>query len=191
MNDRHKSFNEEALFNRKKTFMGYRFCPWCGKPLQQQQHDGLTRMACADESCGFIFYQNPVPAAGAIIVENDHILLVERAHPPKIGDWTIPAGFMEWDEHPEQTAVRELEEETGLKIELTSFFEVYSGSDDCRSNAILILYLARRVGGTLIAGDDASRAEFFPFDSVPRNIAFEAHRHALRDYNERYRKNRQ
>ena len=42
---------------------------------------------------------------------------------------------MEWQEHPGQTAVREVAEEAGLKIELLSLFDVYSGTDDPRTNA--------------------------------------------------------
>ena len=94
---------------------------------------------------------------------------------------------MEWNEHPRQTALREIKEETGLEVELTSFFEVYSGNDDPRSNAILILYLARVTGGELHAADDAQEVKFFSFDSLPEKIAFESHFQALKDYNERIR----
>ena len=126
------------------------------------------------------------------MVVNDEILLVKRAHPPKVGWWCIPAGFMEWQEHPSETAVRELEEETGLRVKLTSFFEVYSGTDDPRSNAVLMLYLADVEGGELRAADDAEEVRFFPFDRLPDKIAFQAHNQALADYQRRYRQsNRQ
>ena len=94
---------------------------------------------------------------------------------------------MEWHEHPEQTAVRELEEETGLKVKINSFFEVYSGQDDPRSNAVLILYLGEMIGGRLSASDDAQDVRFFGFDELPENIAFEAHWQALADYDRRMR----
>lgn len=188
MNDKYKTFDEQALFARKDHYMGFRYCPRCATPLQEVIADGRRRLACPAESCDYIYYQNPIPAAGAIIVEGDRILLVRRAHPPRVGDWTIPAGFMEWDEHPTATAIREVKEETGLDIELTGLFEVYSGRDDWRNNAVLILYHARRIGGELAPGDDASEAVFFPFDATPRNIAFQAHVQALADYNERYRR---
>ncbi len=190
MNNKYANFDAEKLFARKNKRCGFKYCPLCGSPLTEGLRDGLTRMFCTKEGCGYIFYQNPVPAAGAIIVEDDKILLVKRAHPPKINWWCIPAGFMEWSEHPEQTAVRELEEETGLIVELNGFFEVYSGSDDPRSNSILLLYLAKRVGGELRAADDALDVRFFSFDDLPDKIAFESHHKALADYNNRCRKNR-
>ena len=188
MDNKHKNFDEKKLFERKDAYCGYRFCPLCGKPMVATEVEGRRRMRCRDKSCGYIFYQNPVPAAGAIVVQNDRILLVKRAHPPRIGWWCIPAGFMEWNEHPEQTAVREIAEETGLQVKLTSFFEVYCGNDDPRTNALLILYLADVVGGTVKAADDALEVRFFSFDNLPDDIAFEAHHKALADYDRRFRK---
>jgi ADP-ribose pyrophosphatase YjhB (NUDIX family) len=185
--DKYADFNEERYFDLKDSFMGYRFCPRCRSELETAELDGRRRLACPSPDCSFIFYQNPIPAAGAVIVQDNAILLVRRAHPPKIGWWSLPAGFMEWDEHPTRTTVRELKEETGLDVELTSLFEVYSGSDDCRNNAVLILYLARIAGGRIEPGDDASEVRFFSFDDLPDNIAFLSHRQAIADYQERFR----
>ncbi len=179
--------DEEIPTDRKQAYGGYLYCPWCGRPLDVGDIDGHRRAHCQDERCGFVFYQNPAPAAGAIVVENDRVLLVKRAHEPRIGWWCIPAGFMEWQEHPEQTAVREVAEETGLRIVLRSFFEVYSGTDDPRTNAVLMLYLAEVAGGALQADDDALDVRFFHFDSLPEKIAFQSHRQALADYTRRYR----
>ncbi len=190
MDNKHADFDAEKLFERKDRHCGFKFCPLCGTALSEGHKDGRSRMFCPNDGCGYIFYQNPIPAAGAIIVENDQILLVKRAHPPRINWWCIPAGFMEWSEHPEQTAIRELEEETGLIVELDGFFKVYSGNDDPRNNAILLLYLATRVGGELRAADDALDVRFFSFDDLPDKIAFESHNQALADYTNRYRKNR-
>lgn len=188
MNDRHADFDTDHLFHLKDHHLGYRFCPKCATELQADQIDGRQRMACPDTACGYIFYQNPIPAAGVMIVENDQVLLVKRAHPPRIGWWCIPAGFMEWDEGPEGTAVRELAEETGLEVELDSLFDVYSGDDDPRTNALLVLYLGHAVGGTLQAADDALDVAYFSLDDLPDKIAFEAHIQALQDYDRRFRK---
>ena len=187
MDDKHRNFDEKKLFDRKGNFCGYRFCPLCGTEMVVKETDGRPRKICPGKDCGYVFYQNPIPAAGAMIIQDDRILMVKRAHPPKVDWWCLPAGFMEWDEHPMDTAVRELEEETGLKVKLTSFFEVYSGNDDPRNNAILILYLAEVVGGTMSPSDDASDVRYFAFDALPEKIAFESHVQALADYDRRYR----
>ncbi len=181
------NFNdEEYLFNRKNNFMGYIYCPRCSQKLKQEKLDGRARLKCINPKCDFIYYHNPIPAAGALVIKENKILLVKRAVAPKIGWWCIPAGFMEWDEHPTQTAIRELREETGLDIKLNSFFEVYSGDDDPRMNAVLILYLATEIGGQLAAADDALDVRYFGFDELPGEIAFRSHFQALNDYRKRY-----
>lgn len=179
-------FDPEKLERLKREHSGYKFCPRCSTTLVERKLDGHVRMVCPNPECGFIFYQNPTPAAGAIIVENGKVLLVKRAHEPRQNWWCLPAGFMEWGEHPSQTAVREVREETGVTIELNGLFEIYSGSDDPRTNAVLVLYLAQIVGGTLAASDDALEVAWFPLEELPEDIAFASHRQALKDYRDRF-----
>lgn len=93
---------------------------------------------------------------------------------------------MEWDESPQHCAERELKEETGLDIVIGKIFNVYSGSDDPRTNAILILYFGQVAGGVATAGDDAAEVGFFRIAEIPANIAFLAHRQAISDLREGY-----
>lgn len=172
-------------FQKFNDYNGYQYCPRCRNELVISEIEEKIRPHC--ESCGFIFYQNPTPAAGAIIIKDNSILMVERSIHPGLGDWCIPAGFMEWDEHPQQTAIREIKEETGLDISITSMFDIFMGMDDPRTHAVLILYYAEIKGGKLTPGDDASKAEFFDFDNTPDNIAFQAHRDALALYRKRHK----
>jgi ADP-ribose pyrophosphatase YjhB (NUDIX family) len=151
----------------------------CGGAMRPIREHGVKREACS--KCGFIAYRNPVPACGVIVRRGASVLLAKRGHEPRKNAWGIPAGFMEYGEHPEQTAVREAMEETGLKVRLTGLFGVYAGRDDPRTRAVLILYRARIVGGKLRPGDDAIEVDYFPLDRLPRPIAFRAHREALRD----------
>ncbi len=158
----------------------FKFCPWCRAILIERKLDGRRRLRCPD--CDFIWYNNPIPAAGAIIQDSGRLLLVKRKYPPKAGDWSLPAGFMEYDESPVECCIREIEEETGLNIEITRLFWNYKGGDDPRSMVVLILYLAQIVRGELQPGDDAIEVEFFGMDNLPANIAFSAHRKAIADY---------
>ncbi|MFH2036723.1 MAG: NUDIX hydrolase [Candidatus Zixiibacteriota bacterium] len=178
--------NEDILFKRKEAFLGYKYCPRCGHELEKKLIDGRNRMHCVNSACDFIYYHNPIPAAGAIIIKDKKVLMVQRSVMPKIGWWCLPAGFMEWSEHSSETAVRELKEETGLDIKIDSLFEVYTGQDDPRMNAVLILYLGEAIGGELTADDDAMDVRFFDFDKLPEKIAFASHIQALKDYRERY-----
>lgn len=170
------------------TDQQYRFCLRCASPLVVQIIDGHKRLVCSATECSFVFYRNPAPAAGALVVEHDRLLLVQRAHEPRVGFWCIPAGFMEWNERPEETAVREVAEETGLVIRLTELFDVYAGSDDPRTNSILILYLAEATGGNLCAADDALAVAWFSFDALPAPLAFESHQRAIDQLRLRVRK---
>ena len=154
-----------------------RFCPLCGTPLVSRDDHGTHRPTCP--SCGYVYYRNPVPAAGVIVVERGRVLLVKRRYAPRAGAWCLPAGFMEYGETPRECAVRELAEETGLRCRLGDLFGVYAGFDDPRVRAVLILYRAERTGGRLVPGDDAIAARWFPLGQPPRAIAFAAHRHAL------------
>ncbi len=158
----------------------YTYCPWCSTKLVDRHIDGKTRQHCPE--CDFIHYKNPVPAAGGFIVEDDRILLVKRKYPPREGYWSFPAGFMEWGESPANCAIREVKEETGLDVEVFSSFKVYSGTDDPRTRAILILYLVKQIGGKMEAGDDASELKFFSLNDLPKNLAFESHIRALNEY---------
>ena len=156
-----------------------RFCPLCGTRLVLRDEHGTRRRTCP--KCGFIYYRNPVPAAGVLLHDRGRVLLVKRAYDPRAGRWCLPAGFMEYGETPRHCALRELREETGLRARLGDLFGVYAGFDDPRVRAILVLYLATPLGGKLKPGDDAIEARFFPLGRPPRNIAFQAHRQALRE----------
>lgn len=158
----------------------FKFCPRCATPLDDFTEGSQARRRCP--ACGFIHYNNPVPAAGGIILRERRICLVLRAFEPRKGYWSLPAGFMEYNESPQQCAEREIGEETGLGARATDLLGVYSGFDDPRQNAVLIVYWMEDVDERpIVAGDDAEEVRFFPHDSLPEQIAFRAHREALRD----------
>lgn len=158
----------------------YRFCPLCGAALVVRPDGNRDRLSCP--ACTFVYYHNPVPAAGGLICRSGRVCLVRRAIAPRRGDWTLPAGFMEYDESSEQCAAREIAEETGLSIAVEELLGVYMGFDDPRHRAVLLVYWVRELENRVpAAGDDAEAVEFFRPDEIPDNIAFRAHRQALDD----------
>ena len=89
------------------------YCSTCNNKNEFSSSEGQIRYHCIQ--CGTIHYQNPKPTATLICMRNADILLVKRAFEPAKGEWSLPGGFIELGETPEDAAVRELNEETYLK----------------------------------------------------------------------------
>lgn len=155
----------------------FSYCPHCRAELKRRREGGEVRPVCPD--CGFVQYLNPAPGAGVVLLRGDEICLVQRKFAPKQGQWTVPTGFMEWNETIEETAVREVKEETGLEVELVRLFAVETGILPPDLPVVVTFYVARETGGRLRAGDDAAQAGFYRLDDLPGPIAFGAHRRVL------------
>lgn len=155
----------------------YKFCPKCGGPLLEKFAEGRDRQVCS--SCGFIFYHNPIPAVAIILMGEQGILLVRRKFEPCQGDWSLPAGFVEWGEGPEETALREAKEETNLEIKLSQLYGVYRARGERNYEILLVVYRAEILSGELQAGDDAMEARYYKLTELPKNIAFPVHREIL------------
>lgn len=102
------------------------------------------------------------------------LVLVRRKFEPYVDWWCLPGGFMEHTEHPEDSAKREVLEETGLHIEIDRLVGAHSPGRGI--NVVILFYLARPASGILAPGDDASEVRAFKLNEVPDNIAFELHR---------------
>lgn len=89
------------------------FCPECGTKTEQHFVAGRDRDACP--ACGYVEFARTKIGVGALVFRGDSVLLVERAIPPH-GLWTIPSGYQEMDETLEEAVVREVMEETGLRV---------------------------------------------------------------------------
>ncbi len=114
----------------------------------------------------------PIAAVGVVVVRDDKILLIRRSKPPKSNSWSIPGGAQELGETTEQTAVREVYEETAIVIEKPHFLDIINYIDRDREERIkhhyiLIDYAAAYKSGTLRAGDDADEARWVPVDQLP------------------------
>lgn len=89
------------------------YCPNCKETLSAVSVDGVQRLACSSKSCNFVFWGNPTPVAAALVVHEGQFLLTRNAQWPA-GRFSLITGFVEKGEVPEQTIVRELQEEIGL-----------------------------------------------------------------------------
>jgi len=116
-------------------------------------------------------YPRPAYTVDIIIIQSGKVLLIKRAHPPYEGKWALPGGFMDMDETPEQAAIRELEEETGVIVKSLKQFRTYGAIDrDPRHRTISTVYYAvldDKLSITPKAGDDAAEAEWFSLNKLP------------------------
>jgi 8-oxo-dGTP diphosphatase len=125
-----------------------------------------------------VHYEDPKVAAAVLVQQNGSILLARRIFNPNKGEWTLPAGFVDAREDPEQAAIRECFEETGLDVKITKLRGIISGREHERGADMVIVYDADIIGGELRAGDDADQVSFFPLDQLPP-IAFQATKKVL------------
>jgi len=79
-----------------------RFCIRCGSLLTVRQDGEQERKACP--TCGWVYYPRSSSASAVAILRDDQVLMVRRKYEPFAGQWTLPSGFMECGEDPEQTA---------------------------------------------------------------------------------------
>lgn len=117
-------------------------------------------------------YPRPAVTADCVVMTKEappHVLLIERGFEPFKGRWAFPSGFMNMDETAEQCAIRELEEETGLKVSSIRQIGAYSKVDrDPRGRTITVAYLALVDAPIAVTGqDDAAKARWFPIDALP------------------------
>ncbi len=99
--------------------------------------------------------------------------MIQRRIRPFEGDWALPAGYQEVDESPQETAAREIREETGIEVAVEELLDLVWVPDDPRKPANVAVFLCRPVGGTLRAGDDASDARWFALNELPHNLGFD------------------
>ena len=134
------------------------------------------------------FPEQPIVGVGAIIIRNDRVVLVKRAHPPIEGQWSIPGGALEVGELVREAAVREAREETGLIVEpgelLGVFDRVLRDPDErVQYHYVLIDFLCTPVGGELRADSDAAEVGWFSREELQAlNLAQDTHEVILKGF---------
>ena len=106
------------------------FCIVCGAPLAEREVFGAPRKACT--ACDYVQFRSPACAAAVVVARGRQVLLVQRGIKPYEGHWGFPAGFQDYWEGPEDAAVREVREETGLDVRLLRLLDIRYTRDDPR-----------------------------------------------------------
>ena len=149
-----------------------KYCHNCGSSVQQRIPPGDDRTRHFCEECDTVFYQNPKNVVGTIPVYKNRVLLCKRAIEPRLGKWTLPAGFMENGESSLKGAIRETWEEARAEISVSSD-SLYTLFNLPRINQVYIFFRARLNNLEFSAGIESQEVELFSEDEVPWNeIAF-------------------
>lgn len=113
-----------------------KYCSTCGSELKSSIRDGVERLVCSEESCDYVFWNNPTPVVGAIVQQGDHIIMVQSIGWPK--HWyALVTGFLEANESAENGIKREVEEEIGMVPKAVNLVGLYPFFE---MNQLLIIY---------------------------------------------------
>ena len=141
-----------------------KYCANCGSSnleFKIPEGDNMKRYCCKD--CGAIFYTNTNLFDGALCIRDNKILMAKRNINPRIGLWTLPAGFMENAETLQDGALRETFEETGSKAEITMPYTMFSLP---HINQVHMFFLANLLDDNFGPTFESSEVRLFTIDEI-------------------------
>lgn len=166
-----------------QRYSQYKYCPCCGRAFDRADFNAAACVFVC-RGCDFDFYQNPSPAAVAVITHPqriEEVLLLKRRTAPHIGRWCVPGGFMAYGESPAAGARREAMEEVGLNIEIVQPLHVglvdysYRGRQICVVEIGFLARLPDADSANAMTTAEASETAFVSVDQViaqPDMLAF-------------------
>ncbi len=157
-----------------------KFCSNCGAPvmLRVPEGDNLPRHVCT--ACEAIHYDNPKVVVGCVPEWQGRILLCRRAIEPRLGFWTMPAGFMENGETARAGAARETLEESRSQVEVGSLISVISIPS---INQVHLMFSGRMLNDTHSPTSESSAVQLFAEEEIPWDqLAFRTVVHTLHHY---------
>jgi len=156
------------------------FCSNCGSPVVSKVPDGdhLPRFVCT--GCGMVHYKNPLLVLGCVPQWQGKILLCRRAIQPRLGFWTVPAGFMENGETMQGAAARECQEEALATVEVGSLLAVVSV---IHANQVHVMFRAQLLKAEFAPGPESLEVGLYDEAQIPWNdMAFPSGEFTLRRY---------
>jgi ADP-ribose pyrophosphatase YjhB (NUDIX family) len=158
-----------------------KFCSHCGSAqldFRVPDGDTLKRYVCA--ACATIHYQNPKVVVGCLPVWEDRVLLCKRAIEPRLGLWTLPAGFLENGETLIAGGLRETTEEAGARVEIGALYTMISLP---HISQVYVMFLARLVDLDFAPGPESLEVRLFEEKDVPWDqLAFRTIARTLRTF---------
>jgi len=156
-----------------------KFCHQCASPLSLRVPEGDDKPRHICDDCDTIFYQNPKNVVGTLPFYGDQVLLCKRAIEPRLGKWTLPAGFMENGESSLEGAIRETTEEAGAIVSISDN-SLYTLFNLPRINQVYMFFRAELANLQFSPGMESLEVALFSEDEIPWNeIAFPVVRETL------------
>ncbi len=148
-----------------------RYCSKCGSDqidFKIPPDDNLKRYTCS--ACDSIFYTNPNLVVGTLCIQKKQVLLCKRNIEPRLGYWTLPAGFMENAETLQEGALRETKEETQATPKIITPYTAFSLT---HISQVHFFYLADLNNEEFGPTSESSDVKLFSEDKIPWDqIAF-------------------
>lgn len=166
-----------------------KYCHQCAGSLilRIPEGDDKPRHCCA--ACDTIFYLNPKNVVGTLPFFEDKVLLCKRAIQPRIGKWTLPAGFMENGESSLHGAIRETQEEAGASVIVQSD-SLYTLFNLPKINQVYMFFRTELANLDFAAGIESQEVALFSEEEIPwQEIAFPVVKSTLEHYFDDLRKN--
>lgn len=137
------------------------YCPWCGKKLVIKKIEGRDHAACDDGSCGYVFWDNPLPVVAAIVEHEGAVVLARgRGWPENM--FGLITGFLEKGESPADAVRREVREELGLDSAIVGFVGMYPFFQ--KNQLLLVYHLAAE--GEIVLNDELAEVKHVPREKL-------------------------
>ena len=141
-----------------------KFCSSCGNSVNKAIPEGDNRERYVCSQCSEIHYQNPKVISGIIPIYGDQVLLCKRAIEPRLGFWTLPAGFLENGESSLEGALRECTEEANATVINPQFAGLF---DIPQINQVYVFYRGELTGPVFGPSSESSEVALFSEQDIP------------------------
>ena len=157
-----------------------KFCSECGQTVTARIPSGDTRSRFICDHCETIHYQNPRIVAGVLATHKRHVLLCRRAIEPRIGYWTLPAGYMENGETTEEAALRETWEEARASMQEQELYMLFNLP---HINQVYMFFRGELADLDFSAGEESLEVKLFSEEEIPwSELAFPTVGKTLKQY---------
>lgn len=157
-----------------------RYCSLCGGEVRAEIPAGDNRLRYVCTACNSVHYENPRLVVGCVAVHDGQILMCKRAIAPRLGFWTLPAGFMELGESLTQAAARETREEACAEVTITGLL---ASVNVLSAGQVHVFFRALLPEPTFAAGAESLAVQLITPAEIPWDeLAFTSNRIALEQY---------